>query len=112
MASAAVSAGVAHAAAAGVATPATHAAATAGAAAPAAPATRAAAPTTPAIAVKGLRKSYGSTEVLKGIDLSVKAGEIFALLGSNGAGKTTTIRILATLLRPDGGTAEVCGLDV
>jgi ABC-2 type transport system ATP-binding protein len=64
------------------------------------------------VAVKGLQKSYGNTEVLKGVDFTVGAGEIFALLGSNGAGKTTTIKILTTLLRPDVGTAEVCGLDV
>ncbi|HEY9593679.1 MAG TPA: ATP-binding cassette domain-containing protein [Spirochaetia bacterium] len=65
-----------------------------------------------AIATKGLRKSYRRTEVLKGVDLDVRRGEIFALLGSNGAGKTTTIRILATLLRPDGGAASVSGFDV
>jgi len=65
-----------------------------------------------AIAVRGLRKSYGKTEVLKGVDLEVRPGEIFALLGSNGAGKTTTIKILATLLRPDDGTAFVSDFDV
>lgn len=64
------------------------------------------------ISTKGLRKSYKTTEVLKGVDFEVRCGEIFALLGSNGAGKTTAIRILATLLRPDGGTAFVSGFDV
>lgn len=64
------------------------------------------------IATKGLRKAYKNTEVLKGVDFEVRRGEIFALLGSNGAGKTTIIRILATLLRPDGGGASVSGFDV
>ena len=65
-----------------------------------------------AIEVKGLRKSFKDTEVLKGVDFEVKRGEIFALLGSNGAGKTTTVNILSTLLKPDGGSASVCGFDV
>ncbi|MFZ7131068.1 MAG: ABC transporter ATP-binding protein [Eubacteriales bacterium] len=65
-----------------------------------------------AIEVKGLRKSFKDTEVLKGVDFKVKRGEIFALLGSNGAGKTTTVNILSTLLKSDGGTASVCGFDV
>jgi ABC-2 type transport system ATP-binding protein len=65
-----------------------------------------------AIEVKGLRKSFKNTEVLKGVDLEVKRGEIFALLGSNGAGKTTIVRILTTLLKQDGGTATVNGFDV
>jgi ABC-2 type transport system ATP-binding protein len=64
-----------------------------------------------AIEVKGLRKSFKDTEVLKDVDLEVKQGEIFALLGSNGAGKTTIIRILTTLLKQDGGTAVVNGFD-
>lgn len=61
---------------------------------------------------QGLRKSYRKTEVLRGVDFEVRRGEIFALLGANGAGKTTIIKILATLLRPDGGTASVGGFDV
>jgi ABC-2 type transport system ATP-binding protein len=65
-----------------------------------------------AIQVRGLRKSYEDLEVLKGVDLDVARGSIFALLGSNGAGKTTLVRILATLLKADGGTATVSGLDV
>jgi ABC-2 type transport system ATP-binding protein len=65
-----------------------------------------------AIRVSGLCKSFKSQAVLDGVSFSVERGEIFALLGSNGAGKTTTIKILATLLRADGGTAEVCGYDV
>ncbi|WP_217596454.1 ABC transporter ATP-binding protein [Cohnella sp. GbtcB17] len=65
-----------------------------------------------AIEVKGLKKAFKGKEVLKGVDLEVKRGEIFALLGSNGAGKTTMFRILATLLRPDGGAAIVNGFDV
>ncbi|SHE13098.1 ABC transporter ATP-binding protein [Chlamydia abortus] len=65
-----------------------------------------------AIEVKGLRKSFKHADVLKGVDLEVKRGEIFALLGSNGAGKTTMVRILTTLLEPDGGTATVNGFDV
>lgn len=65
-----------------------------------------------AIEVKGLRKSFKDTEVLKGVDLEVNRGEIFALLGSNGAGKTTIVRILTTLLKQDGGTATVNGFDV
>ncbi|MFL0268794.1 ABC transporter ATP-binding protein [Candidatus Clostridium radicumherbarum] len=65
-----------------------------------------------AIEVRGLRKSFKDTEVLKGVDFEVKRGEIFALLGSNGAGKTTTINILSTLLKSDGGNATVNGFDV
>ncbi len=65
-----------------------------------------------AIEVQALRKSFGKVEVLKGINLSVERGRLLALLGPNGAGKTTTIRILATLLRPDSGTARVFGHDV
>jgi len=65
-----------------------------------------------AIEVKGLKKSFKNTEVLKGVDFEVKRGEIFALLGSNGAGKTTIIKILTTLLKQDGGTATVNGFDV
>jgi ABC-2 type transport system ATP-binding protein len=64
------------------------------------------------IAIRGLTKAYGSVEVLRGIDLDVPAGRVFALLGPNGAGKTTLVRILATLIRPDGGTASVAGHDV
>ncbi|MEU4768732.1 ATP-binding cassette domain-containing protein [Actinosynnema sp. NPDC023794] len=60
----------------------------------------------------GLRKAYGSTAVLDGIDLEVAEGSVFALLGPNGAGKTTTIRILSTLSRPDGGRLRVAGFDV
>lgn len=65
-----------------------------------------------AIHVKNLRKSFKDLEVLKGVDFKVRTGEIFALLGSNGAGKTTTVNILSTLLKPDGGSANVCGFDV
>ena len=66
----------------------------------------------PAIHVRGLEKSYGKVEVLRGVDLDVAPGSIFALLGSNGAGKTTTVKILATLLKADAGTAGVHGFDV
>ena len=65
-----------------------------------------------AIQVKGLRKFFKDLEVLKGVDFEVQKGGIFALLGSNGAGKTTTVNILSTLLKADGGTAEVCGFSV
>ncbi len=68
--------------------------------------------TTPAIRIAGLMKSYGDLEVLRGVDLDVAPGSIFALLGSNGAGKTTVVKILSTLLRADGGTAVVNGFDV
>jgi ABC-2 type transport system ATP-binding protein len=64
------------------------------------------------IQVKGLQKSYGDLHVLKGVDLEAKKGSIFALLGSNGAGKTTLVRILATLLKQDSGSATVNGFDV
>ena len=60
----------------------------------------------------GLTKAYGQQKVLDEVDLAVPAGQIFALLGPNGAGKTTLIRILATLLRPDAGTATVAGRDL
>ncbi len=65
-----------------------------------------------ALRVHGLRKSYQKLNVLQGVDIEVAAGSIFALLGSNGAGKTTVVRILSTLLKPDGGTASVNGFDV
>ena len=66
----------------------------------------------PAIEAHGLTKSYGKLAVLTGVDLTVPAGSVFCLLGPNGAGKTTTVRILATLTRPDGGSARVAGHDV
>ena len=65
-----------------------------------------------AIHVQGLEKSYKELHVLRGVDFDVAPGSIFALLGTNGAGKTTIVRILATLLRPDAGTAGVNGFDV
>jgi ABC-2 type transport system ATP-binding protein len=68
--------------------------------------------TNTAVHVTGLTKAYGENAVLKGVELSVTAGTILALLGSNGAGKTTMVRILSTLLKPDGGTATVAGNDV
>jgi ABC-2 type transport system ATP-binding protein len=64
------------------------------------------------IQVQKLQKSYDKLHVLKGVDFEVEEGCIFALLGSNGAGKTTIIKILTTLLKPDGGTATVNGFDV
>jgi ABC-2 type transport system ATP-binding protein len=67
---------------------------------------------TAAIATTGLRKSYGDLVVLDGIDLTVDEGTVFALLGPNGAGKTTLVRILATLLTADAGSASVAGFDV
>ncbi|WP_435736878.1 ATP-binding cassette domain-containing protein [Cellulosimicrobium sp. PMB13] len=66
----------------------------------------------PMIAVRGLEKSYGDHHVLRGVDLTVRRGEIFALLGPNGAGKTTTVNILTTLVRPDAGSATIAGADV
>jgi len=60
----------------------------------------------------GLEKSYDDLHVLRGVNFNIKRGNIFALLGSNGAGKTTVIKILATLLKPDAGTATVAGFDV
>jgi ABC-2 type transport system ATP-binding protein len=65
-----------------------------------------------AVEVEGLRKAFGGTPVLDGVDLTVATGSIVALLGPNGAGKTTLIRILATLIRPDAGTATVAGHDL
>ncbi len=65
-----------------------------------------------AIQVKGLQKSYKQLHVLKDVDFEVEKGSIFALLGSNGAGKTTIVKILATLLKQDGGTATVNNFDV
>ena len=66
----------------------------------------------PAISVSGLVKSFGKVRALDGIDLAVPKGTVLGVLGPNGAGKTTTVRILATLLKPDAGSARVAGLDV
>jgi len=72
--------------------------------------------TAPAIHVQGLRKRYAGfrsgVEALQGVDFDVPKGEVFGFLGPNGAGKTTTLRILATVLTPSGGTAEVNGHDI
>jgi ABC-2 type transport system ATP-binding protein len=61
--------------------------------------------------VRDLRKSYGSTRALVGVDLDVRAGEIVGLLGPNGAGKTTLVSIIAGLRRPDGGSVRIAGVD-
>src|SRR6516225_8192951 len=67
---------------------------------------------TSAITATGLRKSFGGTAVLDGIDLEVAAGTTFSLLGPNGAGKTTTVQIMSTLVHADGGQVRVAGHDV
>ena len=67
---------------------------------------------TDAVRARGLVKHYGEVKALDGIDLTVPQGSVLDLLGPNGAGKTTAVRILATLLTPDRGTAEVAGVDV
>jgi ABC-2 type transport system ATP-binding protein len=65
-----------------------------------------------AIETDGLVKSFGAARAVDGIDLVIGRGKVYGLLGPNGAGKTTTIRVLATLLKPDGGSARVLGHDV
>lgn len=65
-----------------------------------------------AVSVRGITKSFGEVRALTGVDLDVQRGTVLGLLGPNGAGKTTLVRILATLLRPDSGSAQVAGLDV
>ncbi len=67
--------------------------------------------TVPAIELSGLTKSFGSVHAVRGIDLTVRPGEIVAFLGPNGAGKTTTIDMVLGLSRPDGGTARVYGME-
>src|SRR4051812_43910497 len=69
------------------------------------------APADPAITVSGLRKSYGSVQAVRGVDLTVQRGEIFALLGPNGAGKTTTLEILEGYRARDAGHVSVLGMD-
>ncbi|GIP17371.1 daunorubicin resistance protein DrrA family ABC transporter ATP-binding protein [Paenibacillus montaniterrae] len=65
-----------------------------------------------AVEVQALKKSFGTKEVLKGLDLSIERGTVYGVLGPNGAGKTTLVNILSTLLRPDGGSLRIFGLDV
>jgi len=62
--------------------------------------------------VRGLTKKYGDTEVVRGLDLTVRRGECFGVLGPNGAGKTTTLRLLLGLIEPDGGSIELAGIAV
>lgn len=64
------------------------------------------------MSVKGLRKVIGKREIIKGIDFSLKQGEVFGFLGPNGAGKTTTIRMLVGLIRPSAGSIHICGYNV
>src|SRR5688500_794536 len=65
-----------------------------------------------AIEATGLVKSFGETHAVAGVDLAVRRGSVYGVLGPNGAGKTTTVRMLATLLRPDAGSARVLGHDI
>ena len=67
---------------------------------------------TPTIRVQGLEKSFKDVHVLRGFDLEIARGTIFALLGANGSGKTTTVKILSTLLKADGGTVSINGYDL
>src|SRR6202521_50337 len=67
--------------------------------------------TSAAIEIRGLRKSYGTLEAVRGIDLTVSEGEVFGLLGPNGAGKTTTVEIVEGFRRRDAGTISVLGFD-
>ncbi len=71
-------------------------------------------PSNPSLAIEasGLVKTFGETRAVDGVDLAVRTGSVYGFLGPNGAGKTTTIRMLATLLEPDGGAAEVLGHDI
>lgn len=71
-----------------------------------------AAPTQPAIEVRGVRKKFGRTEVLRGVDLEVPRNSVFGFLGPNGAGKSTTMKILVGLLHPSGGSASIMGYDI
>ncbi|QKG21286.1 ATP-binding cassette domain-containing protein [Actinomadura verrucosospora] len=64
------------------------------------------------IQAEGLRKRFGETRALDGVDVQAKRGTVLGVLGPNGAGKTTAVRVLATLLKPDAGRASVCGYDV
>ncbi|MEV5826460.1 ATP-binding cassette domain-containing protein [Spirillospora sp. NPDC052242] len=64
------------------------------------------------IRTEELRKRFGETQALDGVSIAVRRGTVLGVLGPNGAGKTTAVRVLATLLRPDSGRAEVCGYDV
>src|SRR4051794_18355598 len=63
----------------------------------------------PVVQLSGLRKSYGSTRAVDGVDLRIESGEVVALLGPNGAGKSTTVDLMLGLLRPDAGTASLFG---
>ena len=65
-----------------------------------------------AIEASGLVKTFGDVRAVDGVDLAVRRGSVYGVLGPNGAGKTTTIRMLATLLAPDGGSAQVLGHDI
>ena len=65
-----------------------------------------------AIETRGLKKSFGTTHAVAGVDLAVSAGGVYGVLGPNGAGKTTTIKMLCTLLEPSGGVATINGYDV
>ncbi len=64
------------------------------------------------ILATGLAKRYKKVEALRGLDLAVPEGKVLALLGPNGAGKTTAVRVLATLIQPDSGSASIAGIDV
>ena len=66
----------------------------------------------PVVSVRGISKTFGAVRAVNGVSFEARAGEVFGLLGPNGAGKTTTLRLLATTLRPTGGTASVAGHDV
>src|SRR6476619_1074667 len=68
--------------------------------------------TAPAIVADGLVKRFGDLEAVKGVSFEVPEGKVLGVLGPNGAGKTTAVRMLTTLLKPDGGTARVLGVDV